>query len=209
MSIKENLIAVPRSVVGTSLAALRLPLTAAGRITGQAANEQWPPALAYESFEATVETVVGGVLHDEALVDRGRVRQAKLAQLRKAADLEALAQAERREAQQRLEERRDEAEQRREQGQEQAEQRKQQAAKAKQERQRKSREKAEQAERQARQVEAAREAAIERQERTAKLQALAEEEKALAAAKDAVDTEETAAVIQDTLEGTKESRHAS
>jgi len=73
------------------------PPRASARLRGQQPNEQWPPALAFEGLEAGVETVLGSLLRDDVLVEQGRMRQAKVAQLRKAEQLETLADATERE----------------------------------------------------------------------------------------------------------------
>src|SRR3954452_12262030 len=92
----------PRMLIDTTMNAARLPLTAAERVSGQAGNEEWPPALAFEGGQATVETVLGSLLRDDELVSRGRLRQAKLGKLKEAAQLEAIADEERSRAQQQL-----------------------------------------------------------------------------------------------------------
>jgi hypothetical protein len=98
MTILNNIHTAPRSLVSGYLRATRLPITALERIAKQQDNDRWPPAVAYESFEATVETVVGSWLHDDVLVNKGQVRRAKVARLRKATSLVSLAAQEQTEA---------------------------------------------------------------------------------------------------------------
>src|SRR4051794_25148894 len=114
---------LPGFVLGTTLQAARLPLTAVARVTGQARNDEWPPLVAFEGAEAAVETTIGSLLRDDALVSRGRLRQARVAKLKEAAQLDAVAERKRRKADDQLEVRRQAAEERREQVEETAEQR--------------------------------------------------------------------------------------
>ena len=200
---------LPGFVVGTSLQAARLPLTAAARVTGQTGNDEWPPSLAFEGVEAAVETTVGGLLRDTDLVTRGRLRQARIAKLKQAAQLEAIADQERLAADNELGERRQAAERRREQIEETAEQREQrleqEAAKRKQDVTKAA------AQRKAatqKQTAAARKT-LERQEREAKLAAADAESKALAKEKAALEAEDTAVVIDETIEGSREARASS
>src|SRR3954462_11706474 len=109
MSTVINVRNLPRTVVKTYLSAARLPLNAVAKANGQQGNEQWPPALAFEGFEASVESVLGSLLRDDTLLQSGQVRQAKVAQLRKAVELEAVAETEREVAQQEFREQLDDA----------------------------------------------------------------------------------------------------
>src|SRR5436305_11099109 len=114
MSTRTNVRNLPRTVIKTYLSAARLPLNAVAKANGQQGNEQWPPALVFEGFEASVESVLGSLLRDDQLLESGRIRQAKVAQLRKAAQLEAVAESEREVAQQEFSERLDTAKEKRE-----------------------------------------------------------------------------------------------
>jgi hypothetical protein len=209
VNVKNNVKAVPRVVVGGYLKGLRLPLVAAERVSGQRGNETWPPTLAFEGFEANVETVVGGLLHDDTLVDRGRLRQAKLAQLRKAVELETVAEQERARADRELAERQRRADAKREQAEQTAAQREQQVERAAEQRERQVQQQAARKTTAARQVKAQQDKAIRGQERTAKLEALSKETEALDATKDALDAQATIDVIDETIEGTKAARKTS
>jgi flagellar biosynthesis GTPase FlhF len=206
MTVTTQLKTVPRTVVGAYLRAARLPLTVAERIAKQQGNAQWPPALAFESVEAGVETVLGAFLKDDALVDKGRLRQAKVAQLRKAAELETVAEQARAEADQTFEQRREQAQVKRAAAERTAETREQQLEREARQREQAAEQKAAKKATAAREAAQAQEKAIRRQERVAKAEALSKESEALGAAKKAVDAEETVAVIEDTLDGTKEAR---
>ncbi|HET7530586.1 MAG TPA: hypothetical protein VFJ98_06465 [Mycobacteriales bacterium] len=197
---------LPGLVVGTSLQAARLPVSAAAKITGQAGNEEWPPALAFEGVEAAVETTVGGLFRDDELVSRGRLRQARIAKLRKAAQLEAVAEQERRQADDELEARRDAAERRREQVEETAEQREQrleqEAARRKQQVTKTATKRKATAQKQT----AAARKSVERQERDAKLEAAEAETAALAKEKAALQAEDKAVAIDEAIDANREVR---
>lgn len=200
---------LPGTVVKAYLSAARLPLDAAARIGGQQANEQWPPALAFEGLEANVETVVGSLLRDDALVESGRLRRAKVARLRKAGELEAVADATRAEARDEFAKRREQTDQKRRDATKRAEARErkveQQAQQSKASVERRAAKKVAAAEA----AESAAEDVIERRERAAQTDALAKEAEALEARQVALRTEETLDVIDDTLEGTREDRKSS
>lgn len=209
MTVRYNSQAVPRLIVSGYLKAVRLPLTATERIAKQQGNEQWPPALAFERFEAGVETVVGSLLRDDALVDKGRLRQAKVVQLRRAAELETLAVQEKKQADERLQQRREKVADERDETERRAEQRKQELERQAELHERKVEEKAAKKAAAARQVKASQDKAITRQERTAKTAALKAESRALNVTKDALEADETVDVIEDTIEGNKQARKTS
>ncbi|MDQ1695595.1 MAG: hypothetical protein QOJ03_948 [Frankiaceae bacterium] len=209
MSTVERLRVVPRTVLDAGFSVARLPLTVAARASRQGGNDAWPPAIAFEGLEAGVESVLGSLLRDDALVQRGRLRQAKVAKLRSATELETLAAQEREQADAEFAARREQVEQERQQAERQAEQRaaqvEQQAAARKHQVEQKAATKAAGA----RQVKAAQDKALTHQERTAKLETLAKESEALTVQKQALDAEETVEAIEDTLEGTKAARKTS
>jgi soluble cytochrome b562 len=82
---------IPRTAMKATLLGLRLPLCGIEVLTGQTRNSSWPPAVAFEDFEAGVKQVVGSILRDEELVEEGRVQQAKVTELRRAVELEVQA----------------------------------------------------------------------------------------------------------------------
>ena len=206
MTAMTNIRMVPRTVVKTYLSAARLPLTAVAKANGQQGNEQWPPALAFEGFEASVETVLGSLLRDDKLIEAGRLRQAKVAQLRKAAELEAVADTTRQQAREEFSERRDAAQAKREQAEQRAAQREQQIEREAQQREAQVEQGAAKKKAAAQQVKAAQDKVIDRRERVATTEALANEEQALKAQTDALDAAETVEVIDETIEGTKAAR---
>ena len=197
---------LPRTMINTYLSAARLPLSAVAKASGQQDNEQWPPALAFEGFEASVETVLGSLLRDKDLVEAGRLRQAKVAQLRKAAELEAVADTAREQAREEFTERREAVEAKRKEAERRAQRREQQIEADAQRRKVEADRAAEKKKSAARAVKAAQETVIERRERAATTEALAKEAEALKAQTEALETAETVEVIDETIEGNKAAR---
>lgn len=206
MSVVTKVRAVPRTVVGAGLGLARLPVSAAALATRQRANEEWPPALAFEGFEAGVETVVGSLLRDETLVERGRVRQAKVAQVRKAMQLETVADQQRERADEEFRTRQERAEQQRQQAEARAETREQQVEQEAARREQQVRKSAAKKAAANRQVKAKQDETLRRQERAGKAEALTEEAEAIAAQKEALEAQETVEVIDESIEGTKAAR---
>jgi len=201
-----NVQTLPRTVVNTYLSVARLPLNAVAKVSGQHDNEQWPPALAFEGFEASVETTLGSLLRNDLLLESGRVRQAKVAQLRKAAQLEAVADTKRELAQQEVRETREQAAAKRTAATQRAEQREQNIEREATQRKAQVGQKAAKQTAAAQQTKAAQEKVIERRERAATVQALAEESDALKAQQEALEAAETVDTIDQTIDGTKEAR---
>lgn len=206
MSVRATFQTIPRTVVDGYLRVLRAPLVVVERAAHQQDNEQWPPTLAFDSFDAGVRAVVGAALRDSTLLEQGRVLQAKVAQLRRAAELTTLAEQEQQQAEARLEERRDQVATQREVAERQAEQRKQDVERQAEQQERAVKQKAARKAAAARQAKAAQETAIERQERVAKSAALNAESRALRVTEQALEADETVEVIAETLDGTKEAR---
>jgi len=209
MTVKDNVQVLPRLIVTGYLKAVRLPLTATERVAKQQRNDQWPPSLAFERFEAGVETVVGSLLRDPALVDKGRLRQAKIAQLKKASELETLAVQEKKKANSKLIETRELVAEERRDTERRVKQRKQEVERQAELHERKVEEKAAKKSAAAREVKAAQDEAIAREERHAKTEALRAESRALSVTKAALDADETVEVIDDTIEGNKAARKTS
>ena len=97
---------IPRTAVKATLLGLRLPICGVEALTGQTGNASWPPAIAFEGFEAGVKQVVGSFLRDDELVAEGRVQQAKVTELRRAVELEVQADQTRAAGERELRERR-------------------------------------------------------------------------------------------------------
>jgi hypothetical protein len=104
----------PRAAIRVWLGAARLPLRAAEAVVRRdGEDEGWPPVLAFESFESQVKQFAGSLLRDEDLVEEGRVIAARVGQLRRAAELETLAERREAAAAARFEARRENARERR------------------------------------------------------------------------------------------------
>jgi hypothetical protein len=206
MSVISHVRAVPRVVVDAGLTLARVPVTAAARATGQRGNAAWPPALAFEGFEAGVETAVGSLLRDDTLVSRGRLRHAKVAKARRADQLEVVAESHRERADETLAERREQAERRRTQARRAADDREEAIeAQAEEQARRAERDAAKKAAGAAA-VKRAQDRAVDRQEAAVRAETLDHEAEALAAEKKALDAAETVAAIDDTIDGTKVAR---
>jgi hypothetical protein len=202
-----NVQTLPRTLINTYLSVARLPLHAVAKASGQQDNQQWPPALAFEGFEATVESVLGSLLRDDQLLESGRVRQAKVAQLRKAAQLEAVAGSERELARQQFNESRESAQAKRQAAQQRADERARELQGEAQQREAQAERTAAKQAAGVRKAKAAVDQVIDRQERAATTQALNKEAEALKKQRDALDAAETVAVIDETIEGSKEARN--
>jgi hypothetical protein len=85
---------LPRAAVDTHLQLARLPLTAFEAVARRGMdNDEWAPALAFEGYEARVKELVGGIVNDDELLSSARLTRAKLAQLGRAAEKDAAAEA--------------------------------------------------------------------------------------------------------------------
>ncbi|MEY2463522.1 MAG: hypothetical protein QOH64_1660 [Acidimicrobiaceae bacterium] len=197
---------IPRTAVKLSLDGLRLPITALEKLAGQRDNESWPPAMVFESFEATAKQVLGSMLRDNALVDEGRVQQAKVSELRNAVELEVQADQKRAEADSELRARREQADQRRRHVEEQARQREQRIEADKRAAEQQAR--AEAAERAAAADKAAelRDKRVEATERKARLTRVNEETAAVTEQRRAVQATKKAATLGETLDKKKAER---
>jgi hypothetical protein len=209
VSVIAKVRAVPRGVVDAGLGIARLPVSAVARVSRQTDNEQWAPTLAFEGFEAGVETVVGSLLRDETLTARGRVRQAKVAQLRKAAQLETVSDQVRHKADEKLDVRREKAGKQRQQAERKATQREQEIAReeAARERQAAQQEAAKTAA--AAKAEQAQREAVEKAARDAKAAALAKEAQALDAQKAALEADKTVDALDESIDASKAVRKTS
>jgi hypothetical protein len=206
MSVTTYAKVLPRAATSAYLHILRLPLTAAQRVAGGRIDETSAPALAFESFEARVESGVGALLRDEQLLDSARLRREKVAKLRKATVLETAADEQRKDAEQKFQSQREKAEQQREDAARRAEQREADLERNAELHEQKVADKAAKKKAAARRAKAKQDEMIDRQERAAKVDALDAESEALEAAKDAVEAKQTVEVVNDTLEGQKEAR---
>ncbi len=205
MSIATTAQAIPRSVVVTSLRAARLPLGLVGRVTKHP-EASWPPALAFEGFEATVEQRLGTLLKDDTLTARAVLRRAKVTEVKRAAELAAKAEEKRQSADAELHQRQAQTEQRRTEAREQAQHREQAARAEADTKARAAKAEAARKETAAQTAKASQDKAIDRQERAAKAAALAKESAALDATKRSVEAERTVDLLDSSIDASKAAR---
>lgn len=134
-----SITSIPGNIVRASLQGLRLPLTAVEAVTRPDDTLSWPPALAFDSFEAGAKQVFGSLLRDDELVREGRLQQAKVQEATKAARLEAEAEQTHQQGDADLVQRRDHLTDARDQQEQRAQQRRQQIEQERAERERKIR----------------------------------------------------------------------
>jgi hypothetical protein len=203
-----NLQTFPRTVVRTYLQAARLPLTAAEQLFRKSETEDWAPTLVFESVEAEVLQFVGNALKDEELVQQGRLVAAKVAQLKKAAELEAEAEVKRAEADAEFRQRKQADAKARERVEEQADQREAAIKAEKARKQREADEKARKQAESARKIEAAQQKQLTKQERAAAKTRITAEQKVIAEERRALAAEEQVLDLDAALETTKAIRKA-
>jgi hypothetical protein len=200
---------LPRTVVKTYLCGLRLPLSGLEAMTGHRDDDTWPPALAFEGFEAGAKVVVGSVLRDSQLVDEGHVQQAKLSELRRATELEVEAEQMRATADAKATARVEQADRRHEQADEEAEQRTREAeARQRRAQQAAKRRQAQRAEAVAR-ADAAREKRVARTARTTRTRAVRAESAALTRQRRAVAAADKVATLDRAVQQKKTTRKSS
>lgn len=199
-----NLQTIPRTIVRNYIQAARLPLTAAEAVLkrGQPTKD-WAPTLAFESAEATVLQAVGSFLKDDELVTQGRLIEARITQLRRAAELEAQAEAKRTQADADYRERVESDQERRQRIAAEADQREQALAQEKARKTQEADAKARKQAENARKVEAAQQKAVARQERSARLSRVEAEQAALADEKRAVAADEAVLDLDAAIRTTK------
>lgn len=205
-TVQTRVQAIQRGMLDAGFTLARLPLSAVERVAGQRGNEEWPPAVAFEGLEAQVETLLGSLLRDDTLGARGRLRQAKVAELRKAMTLETIAEQERHEGRQAQRERLDRASARRERAEKSAEQRLEMVETAAERRDREAREKERTKVAAARRAKAKQDKAVDRVERATRAKALDEEAAALDAERRALEAEQAVASLDDAIERSKSRR---
>jgi hypothetical protein len=195
---------VPRTIVRNYLQAARLPLTVAESVLKRGQDtEDWAPTLAFDALEATVLQKVGSFLGDEDLVTQGRLAEARVTQLRRAAELEAKAEATRTAADAEYRERIETDEQRRARIAAEADQREAAVEQEKARKQAAAEAKARKQAEQARKVEAAQQQAVTKQERAARRTRIEAEQQALAEERRAAVAEETVLDLDAALRTTK------
>lgn len=195
-----------RMAVKNTLWAMRLPLSTFERLSGQHENEAWPPALMFEGFEATAKQFAGAVLRDDTLLEEGRIQRAKLAELQRAAQLEAQAEAKRAQADQQLQQRLDAAERERARSEKQDEAREAAIERRKREDKAKVEADARRAEQAGAEVDKAREERVAKLDRQARLAAADAETAALTKQQQALAASERVVALADAVETKKAQR---
>jgi len=205
MEIKE----LPRNAVHTWLQAVRLPLTGFELVArrGQDSTE-WPPALAFEQAEARVKEIVGGLINDEALLTEARLQKAKVSELQRAAQQDAVAERRKQEADAEYQQKQREARDKKAQVEREAAQREQQLEQQKQQRERQVAEQTAKREQANRKVEQARKDAVDKQAQAAEKRRLEAEADALAEKQRALQTKGQALDLDQAVETTKAIRKA-
>lgn len=199
---------IQNTAVKSWLTAVRLPLTATERVVGKQGAD-WPPAVAFEGFEAQVKRRIGSLVKNPQLVQEGTLEQGKVNQLRKAAELEAEAEERRLQAESRYENRKEtvqETKQRVERGQQEREDR---LEREKAERQREVAETARKKEEAARKADKVGKDAVAAQERQARATRITAESEALQHEKQAVAAKGEVLDVDRALKATKAARKRS
>lgn len=199
--------AIPRTAVRTYLEVARLPLTAVGALVRPAKRQEWPPALAFETFGASVKQLVGTVVRDEELVYEGRLAKAKVAQLRQAVELETIGEQQRAEADAEFEQRREVGAQRREELQGQAAEREGALNRQKAEEKRWADDKARKRAASVRKTQAATDKQVAKQQRAARSTRVRAERQALSTARRSATAQSDVTRIDNELERTRARRN--
>jgi hypothetical protein len=200
---------ITRTMVLTWLKTARLPITLAeSALHRSGSSDEWPPALAFGAFESGVKQVVGALVRDQELANEGRLERAQVTQLRKAAELEAVAEAREGAADADLEARQEAAVQRAEAIETEAQARREAEASRQEEEKRRTEEKAERSAAAARKAEAATEKAVQKADRSARSTRVSVERKAVAKKRSAVAAQKTAKQVDTQLETAKSVRRS-
>jgi hypothetical protein len=190
---------IPSVCLRSMLQGARWPLTAAEAVFRRTDGEgpsEWPPAVAYEAFEASSKQVVGSLVRHRPLIEEGRAQQAKVDKLRMATALDSVADQRDVEAEQTFEHRRQADAERRQGAEAQAKQRKSQVASQKDQQHAKLEKelsrKASAAQRTAKQAKAA----AAKRERAARSTRVTQERRALGKARKAVSAQARASDLE-------------
>jgi colicin import membrane protein len=203
-----NIQTIPRTVVRTYLQAARLPLNAAEAVLNREGAEDWAPTLAFDAAEAAVLQFVGSLLKDDELISQGRLAEARVAQLRRAIELETKAEAKRAEADADYRERVETDEQRRQRIARETDQREAALAQEKSRKKQAADQQARQQADAARKAEAAQQKVVAKKERTARATRVAAEPQAITEERKALAADEVVLDLDAALRTTKAARKA-
>lgn len=202
----STITALPRTIIKAGLQGLRLPLTAVERVTNHADASAWPPAVAYEAFEAEAKMVIGSLIRDDELVREGRLQRAKVNELAEAERLQTEAEQKRQAADAAFEAREESLDEARARAEEQARRREQQVAEERAAKERAVREETERRKDAAARSAAAVNKAVTAQEREARRTRVAEESAAVAKRSQALNAEKRVQTLDAALEAKKNQR---
>lgn len=197
---------ITTTIVNTTIQGIRLPLTAVERVTNNTGSTSWPPAMAFDSFQAEAKKVLGSLLRDDELVRQGKLLNAKVQELAEAERLEAKAEQKREAADARLEQRQESAADARRRTEQQAAKREQQLQQEKAEKERNIRDDARRRAAAAERSAQLRDKVVTAQEREAERTRLAEESAALAKRSQALNATSRAQKLGDVLDEKKAQR---
>ena len=203
-----NFSTIPRTALEQWLGVIRLPLTAAAAVSHHSQDESWPPALAFDAFEARVKSAAAGVLHDDKLAEAAEQGERRVARLRDAVALEAAAEQKRQRADQELDQRREQAQQRASDADGKAEAAKEQLDAQETAAKRRVREQAAAKERELDEVNERSQELIDERARAAEAKRLQDERAALAERKKAVAAKSRALKLDKATETTRQRRKA-
>lgn len=205
MSVIQEL---PRNAVNTYLKLARLPLTAAERVLNPdtPGDTSWPPAIAFEDFEARVKAFAATVLSDQVLREDADLQRARVTQLRRAVELEAEAEATRARADQELDERRAEAAEERDEAKAREQANKDRLERERREAQQRAEAKAAEQERKVQEQADAERDRVQRQEREAEAARLEAEREALAEKQTALTSKDEAVRLEKAAQAAKARR---
>ncbi|CAA9227406.1 MAG: hypothetical protein AVDCRST_MAG76-1041 [uncultured Acidimicrobiales bacterium] len=196
---------IPRTAVRSWLSLVRLPLTATELVVGKQGAD-WPPAVAFDGFEAGVKKGVGTLIGDSQLVQEGMLERGKVEQLRDAAELEAAAEQRRAEAKAGFDERKETVQERAQRVEREAEERKAKLEREEADRKRAVEETARRKEEAARKADQARQKTVAAQERQARAARLAAESEALDHEQEAAAAKADVLGVDQALKATKTAR---
>lgn len=197
-----------RTLVRTTFEVARLPLHAVERVVHRDDAREWPPTLAFDGIGGAVKQVVGSITRDDELVREGRLAQARVTELRRAASLQALAEQQRLQADREYQQRVETEEQRRVEAADQARARKAAVERQEAERKRQAEEEARRKEAAARQVEQSMQQDVVAEERAARAAEVAAGQQAVRKAKSAVTAKAKVVELEEEIEATKAARKA-
>lgn len=185
--MSSTLTTIPKVAVTSYLRVLRLPLDAVETVTHRNGDAEWPPALAFDAFEAQVKGILGSILRDDELVQEANRERIRIDQLRRAIALDAEAEMRRDQADSELAERREQAQNKAESAEDRAEQAEKRLKQEKQEAKREVQQKVTEKKQNVRKASSAREDRIADIEREAEAERIRAEREALADRKDALE----------------------